>query len=276
MRFEIKDLLLFTLLAALAAVGWLGYERKYNLRERIVQTEADLQNFETTKQNLENGLVDSTARLDFYAEVAKVHQVALEGFPEVQQRYGIVEPRLGKVSIRSVPTVSSARHQSPTHYRISIPEQTPVFLRSAVASAPNDLDRNKRELDAQEWLETSPLSVSAKSQIQIPPGIHDLHITISRHRNEASHAAITLELDGQVLAICEVASPKNVINSWSTVNSRVQSDIDLRGRTYFLADIEIDHKEDKQAVFEFWAWLSRDQSVKFDDYPRSKREDSDE
>lgn len=260
-----------TLIAAIAAVCWRGHQRSRDLVEKIVQSEVDLQTFETQKRTTEAALAHSTARLDFCAEIAKAHQPAVEGFADIQKRYGVVEPSPNGARIRSVPTLRESAHQNRTHYRISVPDQPAVFLRSAIATESAVSSRNRRKLDDQDWRQDSPMSSSPKSQIQIPPGIHDLHITVQQYRNQSGNAAIELKLDGQLLANCVSESPKRSIGSSSFSSPRKQYDVVFDRGTHFLMEIEINsEKVPNQHDFEFWIWLSDNAAVEFDDYPGSK------
>ena len=277
LRFEIKDLLLITLIAAIAAVAWRSSQRSSELQGMISNTKVNMQTFERQTLSIEASLVDSNTKLDFFAEVAKAYEPALEGFAGIQQRYGVVEPRADKVSIRSVPTIRESNREARYHYRISVPDQIPVFLRSAFTMKGTVPSSDRTKLDEQAWLKTSELSESTKSQMQIQPGIHDLHVRIQMFANELGNAAIELELDGQLLTSCVAKTQTRRIGSWSNSSLTSQYDFVFKRGTQYLMKIDVDEEEDPdQRDLEFWIWLSGDKDVKFDDYPRLKVGGSDE
>ena len=277
MRFEIKDLLLMTLIAAIAAVAWRSVQRSSELHEMISNTEVNRQTFKRQTRLIEANLVDSNTKLDYFAEVAKAYKPALEGFTDIQKRYGVVEPRSDKISIRSVPMIRDSLGQSYYHYRISVPDQPPVFLRSAISLKDTVSHSGRKKFDDQAWLKTSQMSESTKSQIQIQPGIHDLSIRLRTRKNELGNAAIELKLDGQLLVNCVATSPTRKMGSWSNSNPSVQQDFDFQRGTKFLMSIDLDDDKDPdQRDLEFWIWLSGDESATFDDYPELKVGGSDE
>ena len=265
MGLRIKDLLLVTLLAALAAVGFRGYQQVRTTRVELAQLRTDTEVKQTEIRRLQFQLELAPARLDFYEQVAQAYAPARQAFDDLQLRYGIVEPRPDLASIRTVPEIRESLSASPTRYRISVSDKFPVYLRTAVGVASDNKRIASQQLDQNDWLEgppvsESPVSESRRLQTQLSAGIHDLTITIFRTHYPIASSRIELVLDGKLLIQTKTMAQEQSIGSWSSTSFYGQHDFDFQNGTMYLMEIDIDN-EQRQADYQYWIWLSVEKDV---------------
>lgn len=264
---------MITLIAALAAVSWSSYKRLHYTQAKIASTQARANKLRSDTQVAEIHVSNATARQDYFAEVATVHEETMASFPKLSKRYGVVEPKHGKVSIRRVPAMKESKHQSPTHFRISVPEQFPVYLRSAVHRGP-DADGSgmiRRQLDTQDWLAVPPFNDASKSQIRLAPGIHDLVYKTNRSTTESGNETMEVVLDGKLLAKIILQNVSQSFASSSSISGHTQYDFDFANGTQYLTRIDID--DANHAAWRYWIWLSAEEDVEgFQGYQPSRSE----
>ena len=198
MRFGIRDLLVIALLVALCAFAIQSYRRAQELEVQIASAQFDF-NTKTSKLMLmQLTTVNAPPLIDFATELGKTRQQAAQGFADVQERHGRIEPKPDTVSLRSVPEFSEHGFHYVSHYRINVPENKVVFLRSAF----DQLDGSANSstfLNQRPWLQNAPFTDSKPHQIRVEPGIHDITIR-AKPTQENGRAMIQLILDGRSIS----------------------------------------------------------------------------
>jgi hypothetical protein len=285
MRFEIRDLLAATLVVALIL---LVVRSDSQVRERLL----DIARGEKKVQLLESDLVreqasleNAPARFDYYREVAGIHEAALRAFSEIEAKSRILVPKQGWISFRRLPYLKETTDQTNWAYRISVPAEEPLYLRSAIAPIDSIPSQGRSMLDRQVWLKSGPLVDSAAHEFRLAPGIHDLIITADRGRSDAASAEFEIRLDGQSIFKSKTIEESHKIGSTMSNSPKEQFDFRFDKRsadhgryTEFLVSVEIEeHKttEPKLPIdFDFWVWLSgTPMPNSFTDYPMESGND---
>ena len=267
MRFEIRDLLAATLVVALIL---LVVRRDSQVKERLSDVaggEKETQLLEVEIAQEQALLENAAARFDYYREIADIHEAALGAFAEIEAKSRIVVPKPGWISCRRLPYLKETADQTNWAYRISVPAEESVYLRSAIAPLDSIPSKDRLNLDQQTWLKSGPLVDSAAHEVRLAPGIHDLIITTHRGRSDSASAEFEIRLDGQLIFKSKTIEESRKIGSTMSNSPKQQYDFQFDKRsadigrfTEFLISVEIEEPkttEPKQQMdFDFWVWLS--------------------
>lgn len=277
MRFQIKDLLAATTIAALSLLlvrGFAQFRQKHleiaQAQERLAVAEQELA---VTKANLHG--VD--AKLDYFREVERIHEQALKSYEKIREEYKSMEATPGWGSLRIQPILKEADIDA-VQYRIVVPSEFPVFLRSAMAFAGSIQSRGRSDLDRQQWLQQGPLDDPMPHGIRLTLGIHDLIIAIKGGEKTGDSAGVTIKLDGQTLFQSVATDSRYSLSHRSNTAPREQHNFRFDklstefGRfTNRLVTARLEPRSEEppnQPEFEFYVWLSSTpQPELFPSYP---------
>ena len=272
MRFQIKDLLAATTIAALLLllVREFAHVRQKHLeiaqgQERLAVAEQELA---IATANLHG--ID--AKLDYFREVERIHEQALKSFEKIREEYSSVEATPGWVSYRIQPILKKPETEV-IQYRIVVPSEFPVFLRSAMAFEDAIPSRGESDLDRQQWLQQGPLDDPTPHGIRLDPGIHDLFISVNDGQKR-----VTIMLDWQTIFQAVATDSKYSLSRSSYSSPREQSNFRFDklstefGRyTNQLVTARLGPKGDEpldQPEYRFYVWLSSTpQPELFPSYP---------
>ena len=267
MRFGIKDLLSGTLIVALVMLVVRSHHQIQVKRAAIVASEQQVRHTEDEIRITSGRLENADARFDFAKEVAGIHRDALEAFKRIESKYGTVESKPGWIGYRSLPTLKESTEQSRWAHRISVPDDYPVYLRTAVSTADAIASKDRANLDIQDWLRDAPLDDPAAHEIQLSPGIHDLVLVSYRGAVEVYPARIAIRLSDQLIFDAKTSDLSYQIGS--SYSSTPQEQYHFRfdkpstqggKQTQFLVSLEIEQSDQVEQTqrkrFDFWVWLS--------------------
>jgi hypothetical protein len=267
LRFEIRDLLAATLIVAMILLVVRSDSQVRRRSLDIAGGEKVMQLLESEIAQEHASLENAAARFDYYREVADIHEAALGAFAEIEAKSRTLVPKPGWISCRRVPYLKENTDQTNWAYRISVPAEEPVYLRSAIAPIDSIPSKGRSELDRQPWLNSGPLVDSAAHEVRLAPGIHDLIITTHRGRSDAASAEFEIRLDGQSIFKSKTIEESFEIGSTMSTSPQEQYDFRFDKRsaessrfTEFLVSVEIEEPNTgvpKQRIdFDFWVWLS--------------------
>ena len=250
-----------TVVAALAALGIRSGGQVRSRTVAIAKAKAETQATYAQVELERRSLHEKQHKLDYFQQIAEVHGAAMTGFDDLNKRYGHVEPQPNKVSLRRLLVLKSGNHQSVWAYRIAVPKDYPVFLRSAVAVAESIEGRSRYDLDNQSWLEGRLLQDPRKLQIGIEPGIHSLVIKSTRVSREPKRSTIQVILDDTVLLNTNTIDPAWRSGSSSSISPQTQYDFDFQRRPSMRL-VQMEFGKDKSEVdYDVWVWLSGSEAV---------------
>ena len=131
-------------------------------------------------------------RNDYADEVELAYRRTIDEFDRVRNRYGSVDPEAGKVIFRIVPALDERADVTVSRFRVSIPSEYPVFLRSRGSSGKYPIG----DLDKQSPSSVADISGPQAWQMQLEPGIHDLCFVKGK---EDSNVWLEIQLDNLLL-----------------------------------------------------------------------------
>lgn len=264
MQFGIRDLLILTSVAALVAIAFLGHRKTNQLDAQLTETRSQFSADRSTVSLLEIYLDDFGPQMDYAKQFRLAAEPAIAEFDSLRQRYSDVEPVPGKVVVRSVPEYDREPNVSMHHWRLSIPTEYPVFLKSAIRE--NTRAAAASAVDDMAWLTVSQFTESGPFETRLDPGIVDLWLIHSDNGRK-----IELRLADKQLLQTEFIG-ESFGNSWSGPSGRKPFARSLTKRPQYL--LKIDRGPSK---LEFWIWLSgKPDAAGFKPYPESNvsQEDS--
>ncbi|MEM7560421.1 MAG: hypothetical protein AAF394_14970, partial [Planctomycetota bacterium] len=205
-------------------------------------------------------------------EVERIHASALKSYEKIREEYKSVEATPGWVSYRIQPILKVPEAEV-VQYRIVVPAEFPLFLRSAMAFAGAIPSRGESDLDRQQWLRQGPLDDPSPHGVLLTPGIHDLFISVNDGQQR-----ITIMLDWQTIFQTVTTDSTYSLARGSYTSPRKQSSFRFDklstkfGRfTNLLMTAKLKPRNEKppsQPEFEFYVWLSSTPQPKlFPSYP---------
>ena len=211
MKFEIRDLLIATALIALSSLAFRFYREGHIKSREIAAARQELAQKKSDLRVNEIRIEGAAAKFDYYRQVDSIHQAATQAFEKLKPKYSVVQPKHGKISYRYLPTLIDNAGQSKVHYRISVPAQSPVFLRWGVTQA----QPPESSLDQHDWLPAERVNSWKPGELQLEPGLHDLVIITNRN------ALITnRDFDGDTAWIEVRLNDSVVINADTTLEGQ--------------------------------------------------------
>ncbi|OYP34125.1 hypothetical protein [Rhodopirellula sp. MGV] len=271
LKFGIRDLLGITFLVALAMLVIRGKQELQRSRAALLSA---AQHLKLAKLDLDQAtglLADADGRMDYFHEVAEVHRNAVTAFEKIQSRYHEVVPKPDSIGLRLFPVLKEDPNSHVWSYRISVPEEPPVFLRTAVSVKDSFPREGRSDLDHQQWLDQSPFD-ALPGEIQLSPGIHDIVLTQSNVRQESGFVTLSLKVDQQTCFKTTSTHSSYRFRSSSSTAPKQQYDLRLapannlapankRGRlSSTLVSTNLETSGETDLVFPvdytIWLWLS--------------------
>jgi len=188
-------LLIATALIALSLLARRFYQEGYRTRQEIAAARQELAQTKSELKRNERLNEGAAAKFDYYRQIDSIHQSAAKAFEKLKPKYSVVEAKPGKISLRYLPTLIDQTGQTKAHYRISVPAQSPVFLRWGVAQGQSP----ESSLDQHDWLPADRVNSWKPSEVQLEPGLHDLVIITHRESSDGDAAWIEVQLDDSVV-----------------------------------------------------------------------------
>ncbi|MCC9601938.1 hypothetical protein LOC67_15360 [Stieleria sp. JC731] len=228
MRFGIKDLLGITLLVALVLLLVRGNQQVQQTTLKIVEVETRRENAEIDLERAKNNLTDIDAELDYFKEIARLHEDALPAFEKIKSKYNAIDPKPEWIGYRIQPVLIDQVGQMRWAFRISVPKEFPVFLRSAVVSLDSLPSQTRTGLDSQSWIQDPSTSGFAPHEIQITPGIHEIAMTTTSGKTTTVAPTIEISLDGNRLMHATVQDPGYQFRSTMSTAPKEQRNFQLK------------------------------------------------
>ena len=274
LQFNIRDILLITFVAVLAVAAFVAHNKRKQLSIQINDVREDNKSLKSSVSAIESNLAlsKSDQKLDFIRQVQIATEPATAGFEKVRERYGKVEPESDKIVTRVVPEYHQTLETSITHWRISVPSEEPVYLRSGIGISAPYLSFLVKQLDTVDWLTNTPFLDSGPYQIQLEPGINDLRILTT-----SSDLKVELQLGDQRLLVTKFDGKHSDLNE-STPSVRYPRAFSLakikgglnRGNQDWWPNEDLKKIcfSDTMTDYEFWIWLSSNPNVeRFETFP---------
>ena len=205
-------------------------------------------------------LAGAQSKLDYYQQIDSIHQLASQAFENLKSKYSGVQAEPGEIIYRWIPTVLDHIGQSKIHYRFSIPDQPPVFLRWAVAPAQSPPKR-RTLLDQYDWLPAERVGPWRPGEVQLDPGLHDLVVITDRNHMEGETAWIEIRLDDSVAIKADTTLEGGSIrSSWRSPQEQRRLRFDKKGSKKYPALSQklgsIDLESSSPNGIEVFFWLS--------------------
>lgn len=282
LRFGIQELLAFTILTALAFLAWSGRTEFGKKRDQLLRAEGDCQAIDLEIERSKGQLSSVEQEKDYYRQLNDVHQSAIESVPKLLDKYSEVREKPGWISYRSLLTLSESENQSNYGYRILVPKDTPVFLRTGFGrEGVINIDK-RHDLDRQVWQNRKPMVDSRPHEIKLAPGVHDVVFRSEKGLAETDVARFTLLIDGASVFSTVATDPNFRAGSATWSNPIVQHNFRLdklttkRGRyTNFLLILKVE-RSDKSQQFRFFTWLSSSPTTSSKFFPYDEEVDENE
>lgn len=259
LRFNIKDLLGITLVVALM---FLVLRSRSQVLERQSQIAIQHAHSGMLQRNIDlqmSYLVDETPRSEYYQQIDGVYRSAIGVLGDLQEKHSQLQPKPGWISYRQFPVLRDSKGQTVWEYRIAVPSEYPVFLRSGVSASPAAEFR----LDTEPWLAVGPLVDSAPHELMLSPGIHAVRVTFQRGQNDQSRCVVMIQVDGETIFDSKAKAPNLKISSLMNHSPHQQTDLRFDApaekygrRTNFLVSFNMKGTEDP-LEYGFWVWFSR-------------------
>lgn len=255
MRFRIRDLLVLTLTAAVAAFAMKSRDDLVRTEVQIAESHANAETLAAEAEMIKQRLAQRDERIAHYRNIVSVGEATVDAFGEFASRYGDLEPQAERVVVRPIPVLNLQPGRSTRLLKVSIPKAYPVVLRAAITEASDGIAR--RNLDEVEWSRNDPLvAISSQQQCFLNPGMHLIEIATLKS-DESSE--VQLKVDGQQYSVAGFTQNWNS-SGWSSPGGRDAFGFDLKGSTQYLMEIDIEF-EDFEAEYHYWFWLSSQADV---------------
>ena len=264
LKFEIRDLLIATALIALSSLAFRFYREGHIKSREIAAARQELAQKKSDLRVNEIRIEGAAAKFDYYRQVDSIHQAATQAFEKLKPKYSVVQPKHGKISYRYLPTLIDNAGQSKVHYRISVPAQSPVFLRWGVTQA----QPPESSLDQHDWLPAERVNSWKPGELQLEPGLHDIAIITNRdsiitNRDfDGDTAWIEVRLNDSVVINADTTlEGQRAGSSWMSPRNQRDFSFDKVGSkkhpnlSQLLGSIDF-RSSDDQPDREFFLWLS--------------------
>jgi len=242
-----------------------SYQQGNRRTQEIEAAKQDMASKKSELRGKERLIEGATAKFDYYRQVDSIHQAATQAFKKLKLKYSVVETKPGKISCRYLPTLIDQAGQSKVHYRISVPNQSPVFLRWGVTQG----QPSESSLDQHDWLPAKRVNSWKPGEVQLEPGLHDLVIITNRNALitnrdfDVDTAWIEVRLDDSVVIKADTTlEGQSVSSNWTAPREEQQDfSFDKVGSRKYpklaheLGSIDF-RSSDDQPAREFFFWLS--------------------
>jgi hypothetical protein len=273
LKFSIRDLFALVLLAALGLLAWQMSDAVDRDRVRLTLLHSEIKSLETSLRLdnplLHQAILDSQDELE---SLAAMRERSLEHFETLRQKYSALEPREGAVfSIRGIPSLSTDTGPAPVVYRMSVPEQRPVWFKFGVHLARETMT-SKTPDDGRGLLPNSPFGPSGPYEIRLPAGVQSISIALGAAKDGA--IPLRIALGENTLFRSLFVSPGVSGTSFSHTTPSTQDDVAADQQLPWLLTAKLDQRESgNEKGFEFTVWLS-DHSSNFQSFPGEPAHDS--
>ena len=248
MRFSIGDMLITTLVVALTVLAFLKNSETQGLIAKVNDARENVTSLKKSVRFSEMRLSQYGPKMDYIRQLQLAVEPAIANFETVRDRYGKVEPEPKKVVVRSVPEYKKNNDQTYVgHWRISVPSEQPVYLRSGIRTKDND--GSDFNLDNCQWLKDSAFLDTNAYEIQLEPGINDFWMFTTK--SDAS-VELRLQLGDQQLLSTEFTGNTNG-RSWSGPSGRTPFSFSLAKRNTSLMEFSFYSDSPR---YNFWIWFS--------------------
>lgn len=129
MQFNIRDLLFVTSVVVLVVVACIRYRAADRIDSQVTKARFEVKSLQDSIVRSKQYLPNYEPRMDYVGQIQQAHGAAAADFDNVRKRYSKIEPKPGKVVAREIPEYGDL---NPKHLRLHIPQEYPVYLRSAI------------------------------------------------------------------------------------------------------------------------------------------------
>jgi hypothetical protein len=266
LRFSIRDLLALVFLAALGLLAWQMSDAVNRDRVRLTLLNSEIKSLEA-RLRLDNPVLHQAIlhSQDELESLAAMRERSLEHFEALRKKYSVIEPRDGAVfSIRGIPSLATDGGPAPVVFRMSVPEQRPVWFKFGVRLARQSMASETPD-DGRDLLPDSPLGRSGPFEIRLPAGVQSISIVLGAAKDGA--IPLRIELGEDTLLRSLFVSPGISGTSFSYPSLLLQQDFSANQPLPWLMSSEFDYREaGGKKPFEFTVWLS-DHSSDFQSFP---------
>ena len=260
MQFNIRDLLFVTSVVVLVVVACIRYRAADRIDSQVTKARFEVKSLQDSIVRSKQYLPNYEPRMDYVGQIQQAHGAAAADFDNVRKRYSKIEPKPGKVVAREIPEYGDL---NPKHLRLHIPQEYPVYLRSAIKakqdSSSDDSSKIEKALDQVAWQTETPFSDPSPHEIRLDPGWVDLWF-YSGHKQPVAELRIG---ETHILRTTFLGESSYPFPSGLYCEKPIEIDLTESTRKIRMIDF---------GDFEVWIWLSSQSEVTgFTPFPKMQK-----